>query len=190
MAEFNANAGIRLNDKWSTAILAHGDWLPTELDHNHDGFLDMPQKTQYNLMNRWQYKTNAWNVQFGGKFLDEKRLGGQKGFKKSNRGEFGEGVLYGIGIDSRRYEGFLKVGYLMPQYENTSMALIVNYTDHDQDSYYGARDYQARQQTVFANYIYQSIFGQNENQQYSAGLTFNYDRFDESFNDLDRKSVV
>lgn len=184
MAEFNANAGIRLNNKWSTAILAHGDWLPTKLDHNHDGFLDMPQKTQYNLMNRWQYKTNAWNVQFGGKFLDEKRLGGQKGFKKSNRGQFGEGVLYGIGIDSRRYEGFLKVGYLMPQYENTSMALIVNYTDHDQDSYYGARDYQARQQTVFANYIYQSIFGQNENQQYSAGLTFNYDCFDESFNDF------
>lgn len=184
MAEFNANTSIRLNDKWSTAILAHGDWLPTELDHNHDGFLDMPQKTQYNLMNRWQYKTDAWNVQFGGKFLDEKRLGGQKGFRKSNRGQFGEGVLYGIGIDSRRYEGFLKVGYLMPQYENTSMALIVNYTDHDQDSYYGARNYQARQQTLFANYIYQSIFGQNENQQYSAGLTFNYDRFDESFNDF------
>ncbi len=78
-------------------------------------------------------------------------------------------LLYGIGIDSRRYEGFLKLGYLMPQYENTSMAILVNYTDHDQDSYYGARDYQARQQTVFSNYIFQSIFGQNENQKYSAG---------------------
>lgn len=184
MIEFNANTGIILNDKWSTALLVHGDWLASELDHNDDGFLDMPKKSQYNLMNRWEYKTDKWNIQFGGKFLDEKRLGGQKGFDKDMRGEFGGDKLYGIGIDSRRYEGFLKLGYLMPQYENTSMAWIVNYTDHAQDSYYGARDYKARQQTVFANYIFQSIFGNNENQKYSAGLTFNYDRYDESFNDF------
>lgn len=185
MIEFNANTGIILNDKWSTALLVHGDWLTVDHDSNHDGFLDMPEKKQYNLMNRWQYKTDKWNLQFGGKFLDEKRLGGQKGFKRSMRGEYGVDKLYGIGIDSRRYEGFLKLGYLMPQYENTSMAWIVNYTDHNQDSYYGARDYQARQQTVFANYIFQSIFGNNENQKYSAGVTFNFDRFDESFNDFD-----
>lgn len=184
MIEFNANTGIILNDKWSTALLVHGDWLTVDHDSNHDGFLDMPEKKQYNLMNRWQYKTDKWNLQFGGKFLDEKRLGGQKGFKRSMRGEYGVDKLYGIGIDSRRYEGFLKLGYLMPQYENTSMAWIVNYTDHNQDSYYGARDYQARQQTVFANYIFQSIFGNNENQKYSAGVTFNFDRFDESFNDF------
>lgn len=185
MIEFNANTGIILNDKWSTALLVHGDWLTVDHDSNHDGFLDMPEKKQYNLMNCWQYKTDKWNLQFGGKFLDEKRLGGQKGFKRSMRGEYGVDKLYGIGIDSRRYEGFLKLGYLMPQYENTSMAWIVNYTDHNQDSYYGARDYQARQQTVFANYIFQSIFGNNENQKYSAGVTFNFDRFDESFNDFD-----
>lgn len=184
MIEFNANTGIILNDKWSTALLIHGDWLTTEHDSNDDGFLDMPKKTQYNIMNRWQYKTDAWFLQFGGKFLDETRLGGQKGFKKSMRGSYGDGVLYGIGIDARRYEGFMKLGYLMPEYENTSMALLLNYTDHDQDSYYGARDYQARQQTVFANYIFQSIFGNNINQKYSAGITYNFDRYDESFNDF------
>lgn len=184
MIEFNANAGIILNDRWSTALLVHGDWLNTQHDSNHDGFMDMPEKKQYNLMNRWQYKTDAWFLQFGGKFLDEERLGGQKGFKKEMRGDFGADALYGIGIDSRRYEGFLKLGYLMPEYENTSMAILLNYTDHDQDSYYGAREYLARQQTVFTNYIFQSIFGNNENQKYSAGLTFNFDRYDESFNDF------
>lgn len=184
MIEFNANTGIKLNDKWSTALLVHGDWLTMQHDGNKDGFMDMPEKTQYNIMNRWQYKTDAWFLQFGGKFLDEERLGGQKGFHREMRGSFGENALYGIGIDSRRYEGFLKLGYLMPQYENTSMAILLNYTDHDQDSYYGARDYQARQQTVFGNYIYQSIFGNNVNQKYSAGLTFNFDRYQESFNDF------
>ena len=189
MIEFNANTGIVLNDKWSTTLLVHGDWLTMHHDSNHDGFLDMPEKKQYNLMNRWAYKTDKWNLQFGGKFLDETRLGGQKGFMKSMRGEYGVDKLYGIGIDSRRYEGFVKLGYLMPQFENTSMAWIVNYTDHDLDSYYGARDYKSRQQTVFANYIFQSIFGNNENQKYSAGVTFNFDRFDESFNDFDIASL-
>lgn len=184
MVEFNANTGILLNDKWSTALLIHGDWLTIQHDGNDDGFMDMPEKTQYNLMNRWQYKTDAWFLQFGGKFLDEKRLGGQKGFRKEMRGSFGAGALYGIGIDSRRYEGFLKLGYLMPEYENTSMAVLLNYTDHDQDSYYGAREYQARQQTVFTNYIFQSIFGNNINQKYSVGLSFNFDRYREAFNDF------
>ena len=184
MIEFNANTGIKLNDKWSTALLVHGDWLTMQHDANKDGFMDMPEKTQYNVMNRWEYKTDAWFLQFGGKFLDETRIGGQKGFKKDMRDRWGSGALYGIGIDSRRYEGFLKLGYLMPEYENTSMAVLVNYTDHDQDSYYGARDYQARQQTVFANYIFQSIFGNNVNQKYSAGISYNFDRYDESFNDF------
>lgn len=184
MIEVNANTGILLNDKWSTAILVHGDWLTIQHDANKDGFMDMPEKTQYNVMNRWQYKTDRWFLQFGGKLLDETRLGGQKGFRKEMKGSFGEGALYGIGIDSRRYEGFLKLGYLMPEYENTSMAVLLNYTDHDQDSYYGARDYQARQQTVFSNYIFQSVFGNNVNQKYSAGISFNFDRYDESFNDF------
>lgn len=184
MIEFNANAGIKLNDKWSTALLVHGDWLTMQHDANHDGFMDMPEKTQYNVMNRWQYKTEEWFLQFGAKLLDESRLGGQKGFKEKMRGNFGADALYGIGIDSRRYEGFLKVGYLMPEYENTSMALLLNYADHDQDSYYGARDYQGRQKTVFANYIFQSVFGRNVNQKFSAGLTFNYDQYEESFNDF------
>lgn len=183
MIELNANTGIRLSDKWSTALLVHGDWLTMQHDANHDGFMDMPEKTQYNVMNRWQYKTDTWFLQFGGKLLDETRMGGQKGFKKEMRGNYGANALYGIGIDSRRYEGFLKLGYLMPEYENTSMAILVNYTDHDQDSYYGARDYQAHQQTVFTNYIFQSIFGNQVNQKYSVGVSFNYDRYDESFND-------
>lgn len=184
MVEFNANAGVVLNDKWSTALLVHGDWFAMQHDENKDGFLDMPEKTQYNIMNRWQYKTDMWYLQFGGKFLEEDRLGGQKGITKNMRGNYGGDNLYGIGIETRRYEGFLKLGYLMPSYENTSMALLVNYADHDQDSWYGAKDYGVRQKTLYANYIFQSIFGNNENQQYSAGFSFNHDYYDESFLDF------
>lgn len=186
MFEFNMNGSIHLNDKWSTALLVHGDWMEKEHSMHHNGFLDMPKKAQYNLMNRWAYKTDTWFVQFGGKFLDENRLGGQKGFREEMRHQIGEGNLYGISINTRRYEGFLKVGYLMPQYENTSMALLVNYTDHDQESYYGAYEYDARQRSLFMNYIYQSIFSNNPNQKFSAGASFNYDNYDEIFGDYKR----
>lgn len=181
MLEFNMNGGVKLNDKWSTALLVHGDWFNKAHDANHDSFLDMPKKTQYNVMNRWAYKDDTWFLQFGAKFLDEDRLGGQHGFEKGM--ERTADGLYGINIDTRRYEAFMKLGYLMPQYENTSMALLANYTNHDQESFYGLKDYDVNQQTVYLNYIYQSVFGNNDNHNYSAGLTFNYDDYDEYFND-------
>lgn len=182
MYEFNSNFSIRFNDKWSTMFLLHGDWMEEPHDGNKDGFLDMPEKTQYNIMNRWAYKDDSWFLQFGGKFIDEERTGGQTvhGGHATPDAAYG---LYKIGIDTRRYEGFLKIGYLMPQYENTSMALLLNYTDHTQDSYYGRKIYNAGQKSFFANYIYQSIFGNNPGQMYSAGISFNYDKYDEDFRD-------
>ncbi|MDR1756329.1 MAG: TonB-dependent receptor [Culturomica sp.] len=193
MAELNLNSAVRLSNTWSTALLVHGDWFNRSHDYNGDGFLDMPKKNQYNVMNRWAYKTDAWYLQFGGKFLDEERLGGQKGYTGEMRGQGAPGDLYGIDVDTRRYEGFLKLGYLMPQYTYTSMALLLNYTDHRQDSYYGARNYDARQHTLFANYIYQSVFGTDADHAYSAGLSFTYDRYDEAFTDYmpqDRRTAA
>ena len=142
----------------------------------------MPEKTQYNVMNRWAYKDDTWFLQFGGKFIDEERNGGQTTHGGHAQVDENYG-LYKIGIDTRRYEAFLKLGYLMPQYENTSMAILVNYSDHTQDSYYGPKMYNAGQKSLFVNYIYQSIFGTNPSQMYSAGLSFNYDKYDEDFCD-------
>ena len=182
MYEFNSNFSIKFNDKWSTMFLLHGDWMEEPHDGNKDGFLDMPEKTQYNVMNRWAYKDDTWYLQFGGKFIDEERIGGQTTHGGHAHADEKYG-LYKIGIDTRRYEAFLKFGYLMPQYENTSMAILVNYSDHTQDSYYGPKMYNAGQKSLFVNYIYQSIFGTNPSQMYSAGLSFNYDKYDEDFRD-------
>lgn len=182
MYEVNSNFTLKLSPGWSTMFLVHGDWMKAAHDDDGDGFLDMPEKTQYNVMNRWAYKDDTWFLQFGGKFIDEDRLGGQGGHGKMSMDESPLG-LYKIGIDARRYEGFLKLGYLMPQYTNTTMAILANYSDHTQDSYYGLKLYNARQQSLFVNYIYQSIFGNNPGQMYSAGMSLNYDRYDEDFRD-------
>lgn len=191
--ELNSNFAIKLNDHWSTMFLLHGSQMNNKIDDNKDGFLDMPLSKQGNFINRWRYKNDDINVQFGVKILDENRLGGQMDFDKdagraktntealkgNNYKGFKNGDLYGINIDTRRYEAFMKAGILMPKYENTSMALLVNLTDHEQDSYYGTRDYYGRQKSAYINYIFQSVFGDNENQKYSAGATFIHDNFDE-----------
>ena len=181
MYEGNTNFSLKLSDKWSTMFFLHGDWMEKAHDGNKDGFLDMPEKTQYNVMNRWTFRNEMFFLQFGGKWIDEERRGGQGGHH-FHGGESPLG-LYEIGIDTRRYEAFMKLGYLMPQYEHTTMALIANYSDHSQDSYYGLKVYNARQRSLFLNYIYQSVFGMNPDQQFSAGVSFNYDKYDEDFQD-------
>lgn len=183
--ELNSNFSFKINENWSTMFLLHGSQLNNKIDDNKDGFIDMPLSKQGNFINRWNFKNDDVNVQFGVKILDENRLGGQMDFdkdiKRANTSAEAKANKdpYGINIDTRRYEAFVKTGILMPEYENTSMALLVNLTDHEQDSYYGVRDYYGRQKSAYVNYIFQSVFGDNENQKYSAGATFIHDNFDE-----------
>ncbi len=88
----------------SRGLADHGTRWKTTM-----AFFDMPKTTQYNVMNRWQYKTDTWFLQFGGSSSTKPAWEGRKDLGKM-RGSYGEGTLYGIGIDSRRYEGFLKLG--------------------------------------------------------------------------------
>ncbi|MCT4644117.1 MAG: TonB-dependent receptor [Carboxylicivirga sp.] len=187
--ENNINGSIHLNDKWSTAILAHYSQDQNETDGNDDGFRDEPLLKQLNLMNRWSYNNhNGFTTQFGFKILDENRLGGQMGFdgsksKDQNLGTIDnptdkEDQIYGINIDTRRYEGFFKAGYVFDD-DYTSLALVANYAYHEQNSFYGKKVYDATQNSLYANLIFQSYLG-NENNKYSAGVSLQTDEFDES----------
>ncbi len=79
--ELNSNFAINLGDHWKTMFLLHGSRLDKKHDDNSDGFLDMPLVDQINLINRYRFKNDDWNIQFGVKILDEKRLGGPGSFQ-------------------------------------------------------------------------------------------------------------
>ena len=180
--ESNVNGSIHINDKLTTAILAHYSEDQKSTDDNDDGFRDEPLLKQLNFINRWDYNNkNGFTSQIGIKVLDENRLGGQMGFTGRNPEDQNigsEDQLYGINIDTRRYEGFFKAGYLFDD-EITSLALVANYAYHEQNSFYGRKVYDANQESFYANLIFQSIIG-NENNKYSAGASFQADQFDES----------
>jgi len=177
MSEGNLITGFKFSDKLSTSILAHGQDNMREIDHNHDNFLDDPMVRQYNFVNRWYWKPNKyWITQFGVKFIDEQRIGGQKGYDETKTNDINN--AYRINIDTRRYEAFAKIGYIFPKNDDRSVALITNFSSHEQKSFYGLRNYDANQKYLYANLLFQSYIG-NLTHKYTAGLSFIYDDFDD-----------
>lgn len=163
--EGNVNASAKISNSLSTGILLHASDEIKAIDDNGDNFMDMPMVKQYNFINRWYYKKGDYMSQAFIRALSEDREGGQMNGN------------YKIGIDTKRYEFFLKNGYLIDNAKNTSVGFLVSGSLHNQDANYGAKIYQGRQDNLYANFIFQTSF--TEIHKLSTGLSFNYDKFDE-----------
>ncbi len=178
--EVNFNVNKKINDRWATGVLSHASTLQTRVDNNGDNFLDLPLYTQYNLVNRWQYKTDKMMAQFGIKALHENRIGGQANFRENMRGT---SQAYGFGNSTNRVEFFSKTAKLYQDKPYKGLGFIVNGTAHNSDSYFGFANYDARQRTLYANLIYQSIIS-NTNHKFTTGLSYLLDNYNESYRDL------
>lgn len=180
--ESNFTSAIRLNERLKTMFFLHGSMNDSELDHNKDGFYDMPLTRQINIMNRWEYIIgNSVHAQLGFELLDEKRTGGQLGFK--TRDDNPEG-LYGTEIDMRKYRVFSKLGYARNEKPWESVGWINSYTWYDQNSVYGLKSFDGNQQSYYSNLIWQTIIS-NTNHNISSGLSFQYDAYSGRFIDED-----
>jgi len=178
--EGNAISGIKINERWSTAIFAHAENLSHKVDNNDDGFLDMPLLRQYNIFNRWKYHHDNFTTQFGFKVLDEDRTGGQKDFSTDMVRDTTN--PYGINVKTRRYEVFWKGGVIMENRPLTSLAMIQNFNHHKQESYYGLNDYNAEENSYFLNLLFQSYIG-NTNHTFTTGFSFEMNNYIETLND-------
>lgn len=175
--EANADASIRMSDKWSTMLLAHYENETKAHDSNKDGFADLPCVEQYNLQNRWAYFGDKYIFQAGLKALIEDRHSGQI---THNRSMITEGqVPYTIGIETDRYEAFAKQAYIFDKEKNTNLALILSGTLHNQDSHYGRKIYDVDQSNAYASLMFETEFTARHS--LSSGLSFNYDDFDQRY---------
>lgn len=189
--DINLNLSKKLNSKWSTALLLHDDFLANKgMDQNKDGFRDLPTGNQLNIQNRWQYANpKGLMAQFGIRVLSDSRTGGQVGFNPAVD-KFTTNA-YGIGLSTQRYEAFGKIGYVFPGKKYKSFGLQLSTFSHRQKDYFGLTAYDAKQQDLYANFIYQSIIG-NTNHKFRTGLSLQYDHYDETFNvtNYERKEAV
>ena len=187
--EANVQSGYVFNEKVGMNINVHASGIFRKNDMNKDGFVDVPRSQQYNVFNRWRFtgKNLMGQVVFHG--LYDNKVGGQVGFKP----EQGIQVTgpYGIKITNRLVNIHTKTGYIVPNEKDMSVALITNWRYHDQNSYFGLKQYSGVQKSVNSNLIF--LKGWNEDQHVlKMGASFNFDNFQESYNDsvFGRQEIV
>lgn len=188
--DFNLNLGAKLNTKWATGLLLHDNFLNAAVDMNKDGFKDMPTGNELSIVNRYKYDNSKGVLaQFGIKILKDEKLGGETAFNPSTD-KFTQNH-YGLSINTARYELFGKMGYVFPQQKYKSIGLQLDATDHQQNSYFGLTNYNAKQQSFYSNLIYQSIINSTIHK-FRTGLSFQYDKYNEDFKatNYNRKEIV
>lgn len=162
--EANADANVHLDDKLSTEVLAHYQDDFGHHDVNNDGFLDQPNVRQWNLQNRWKWKGTHYMFHGGFGIIKEKRDGGQTEHSSH---------LYKIGIETDRYEGYMKHAFILDPEHGTNIAVMGNASMHLLDANYGDKHYSVNQKNVYAQLLFEINF--NEQHNLSTGLSLNYD---------------
>jgi outer membrane receptor for ferrienterochelin and colicins len=178
--EGNMNGSIKLNEKWSTMLLLHGEQMFGRHDLNGDSFLDMPVVSQINAYNRWNYKTDNTHLGFGVQYLTENREGGQLSFDQKKPRDIENG--YGIGVKTDRFQSQAKLGYIFKKRDFTSIGFQNQFIWHRQNSFFGLTDYDAEQLSYYSNLIFQSYI-KSPAHKYTTGFSYVYDSFDEILND-------
>ena len=188
--EANLQGNWKINDKWSSGMFVHGNQRTEKIDGNGDDFLDVPLAKQINVLNRWQYinSEKGW-VGFGTIRLmqDQKQVGA---LEFNNENDRGQNRLWGSEINTNRIDASLKIGYVFPEFSFRSFGFQSAYSQHKQEAYYGFRVYDIDHQSLYTNFLYNSIIGNTKNK-FKAGLNFSYDRYLETvdtfyFNRSDR----
>ncbi len=173
--EGNVDMNYHLNKKLATGLMLHYSREQMSHDSNDDGFLDMPKTEQFNVMNRWFYRNKNYIFQAAANFVHEKRESGQLSHNSHIENP------YKIDITTNRGLIFTKNGYVLNQDNNTSIALILSGTYHDQRSSFGRSIFDVTQQNLYANLMFETEF--NSRHSISTGLSMNYDNYREKLKD-------
>ena len=173
--EANITSALKLDEKLSTIILAHGSTETKAHDQNNDGFIDSPKKKQINVGNRWLYATEKMVVHFGYRYLTESREGGQIHTNMPN--------AYTSNIDNKHFNTQLKIGIPFSESGSRSIGFITSYAYHKQNSYFGKKGYDAQQNSLVSNILWQSTLDKNEKHNYTIGASLVHDSYNETFID-------
>ena len=180
--EVNIHGNKIINDKLSTGLYLHANKNTSINDKNSDGFLDNPTSNAFNIFNRWQYiNTQKGTVSFLGiRYMNDDKVIGENTeemvfIRKPWKGE----------INTNRFDSNFKFGYVNPSIPYQSLGFQMAYSNHDQDSFFGIRNYNINQNSFYSSLIYNSILGSTLNK-IKFGLNYSYDDFDEI---VDKKDV-
>jgi outer membrane receptor for ferrienterochelin and colicins len=186
--ELNTHFNQRVSEKWQTGLYLHGNYRGEKFDNNNDNFLDAPLANQINVMSRWQY-TDAQNglVSFiTARFLNDEKQTGALNFNPetdriSPNSTIKSNEVWGSEIDTKRFETSLKLGYVFPELPFQSFGLQIAYSNHQQDSYFGVNVYDIKHESMYSNFLFNSIIGDTRSK-FKTGINFTHDSYNELIN--------
>lgn len=183
-SEVNVTAAQPLTDELATSVMGHVRNFRGTVDQNDDGFLDMPQFQQINLLNRWWYNDDEVEVQVLGRMVIDDYASGQKGTSLSIDAPRKD--LYTMRTSIDRYEGFAKLGLLnaLPAIDGSSIAIVASGASHRTTSVFGTRQYAGSQQSAQVRAIAALPF--SDVVSVIGGLSWQYDEVDEAILGIDR----
>lgn len=159
---------------FQNATLLHYSAIPIAQDRNEDGFADITNGRQFNLLNRSHYRLGEdWEGQFGINLVDDFQKGGQLAYLEDEGSS-----AWGFESQERRYEFFGKNGYVFPKEQLRSLGIIYNASFQERNSVYGLRDANFNQSSFYFNTIFHDFIGSLEHQ-FKTGLSFQYDEINE-----------
>ena len=183
MFEGNVASAIQFNEKLSMINMVHVGGTASKMDHNGDGFRDEPEDLQLNFTSRWlYYAPSGMQIRFGGRFLYDDRLGGQMTATKDNVFNLQNGI-WASRIQNRGADGYFKIGVPLNDENTANIALVADFNHHEFDSFFGMKDYDARQNSAFANLIYQNEI--NETHKVELGVTWQFDDLKQGYDWID-----
>ena len=186
--EVNTHLTHKLSEKWATSLLLHGNTRVSKNDMNDDGFLDNPLSKQINFLNRWQYvdAQKGWVSFINLRYMDDEKQMGQLDFDKDrDRGTIN---FWGAEINTERLDVSAKLGYVFPDMPYQSIGFQTAYNTHNQESYFGLRTYDIKQNSFYSNLILNSIINNTMNK-FAVGVNFTYDEYSEYFSNLDLSRI-
>ena len=179
--EINLTSTQLLSEHWSQSVLLHGNGTFSERDSNNDGFLDQPKGNQINvayLLDFNNLEKSGLMSHFGINYVKDERNAGQKGydFSKPQNAQ----SLYGVGINTSRFQFWNKTGFVFKEKPGQSIGWMNQLTVHQQNSFFGLRNYDGKETSYYSNFIFEGILG-NTNNKFKTGASFLYDSYNENY---------
>jgi outer membrane receptor for ferrienterochelin and colicins len=143
------------------------------IDNNDDGFTDLSLKNRYSIFNKFQFFNkngdNPLNLTL--RYLNEDRWGGQMNFTKQDRGK---NTIYGESILTNRVEASSFYQFS----EQKNLKWQNSFSFHDQRSWYGLIEYEAKQIIGFSQLTWHKSLG-NKNS-FLSGFALRYNSYNDN----------
>ncbi|MCX6165624.1 MAG: TonB-dependent receptor, partial [Ignavibacteriae bacterium] len=179
--QFNINAAAKVK-KWNTLFAFQTVQESKRVDDNNDGFLDVPLTRRYMFYNKWKYGSqeanDKTNAMIGLKYLNERRIGGQKNFDYNQN--LGSNTIYGQTVNLQNGDAYARMSHTFNN--ESQMKVFMTGGFFDQNSYFGTTKYDGKQRNFSVNALYE--FPIYKKSYLRFGASYKYENIIEDINFL------